>query len=46
MLVQPLAGSLKELLDSSGEGMIYRHCYSTPDIEKAYEESRSLKTRH
>lgn len=22
----------------SGEGMIYRHCYSTPDIEKAYDE--------
>lgn len=38
MLVQPLAGNLRELLDSSGEGMIYRHCYSTPDIEKAYDE--------
>ncbi|WP_065260049.1 VOC family protein [Pseudomonas bananamidigenes] len=38
MLVQPLAGNLKQLLDSSGEGMIYRHCYSTPDIEKAYDE--------
>jgi len=38
MLVQPLAGNLKELLDASGEGMIYRHCYSTPDIEKAYDE--------
>jgi methylmalonyl-CoA/ethylmalonyl-CoA epimerase len=38
MLVQPLAGNLKELLDTSGEGMIYRHCYSTPDIEKAYDE--------
>ena len=38
MLVQPLAGNLKELLDSLGEGMIYRHCYSTPDIEKAYDE--------
>ncbi|WP_207284484.1 MULTISPECIES: VOC family protein [unclassified Pseudomonas] len=38
MLVQPLAGNLKELLDSSGEGMIYRHCYSTPDIEQAYDE--------
>ena len=20
------------------QGMIYRHCYSTPDIEKAYDE--------
>ena len=38
MLVQPLAGNLKELLDASGEGMIYRHCYSTPDIEKAFDE--------
>ena len=38
MLVQPLAGNLRELLDSSGEGMIYRHCYSTPDIELAYDE--------
>jgi len=38
MLVQPLAGNLKVLLDSHGEGMIYRHCYSTPDIELAYDE--------
>ena len=38
MLVQPLAGNLRELLDASGEGMIYRHCYSTPDIEKTYDE--------
>ena len=38
MLVQPLAGNLKKLLDKSGEGMIYRHCYSTADIEKAYDE--------
>ncbi|OLF54009.1 VOC family protein [Pseudomonas chlororaphis] len=38
MLVQPLAGNLKQLLDSAGEGMIYRHCYSTPDIELAYDE--------
>lgn len=38
MLVQPLAGNLKELLDSVGEGMIYRHCYTTPDIELAYDE--------
>ena len=38
MLVQPLAGNLKELMDSSGEGRIYRHCYSTTDIEKAYDE--------
>lgn len=38
MLVQPLAGNLKALLDSAGEGMIYRHCYSTPDIEKAHDD--------
>ncbi|WP_327440012.1 VOC family protein [Pseudomonas donghuensis] len=38
MLVQPSAGNLKQLLDTQGEGMIYRHCYSTPDIEKAYDE--------
>lgn len=38
MLVQPLAGNLKNLMDAKGEGMIYRHCYSTPDIEAAYDE--------
>ncbi|MDF0729539.1 VOC family protein [Pseudomonas entomophila] len=38
MLVQPLAGNLKELLDAHGEGMIYRHCYSTPDIERVYDQ--------
>ncbi|CAI8813006.1 Methylmalonyl-CoA epimerase [Pseudomonas donghuensis] len=38
MLVQPSAGNLKQLLDIQGEGVIYRHCYSTPDIEKAYDE--------
>ena len=36
MLVQPLAGNLRMLLDTHGEGMIYRHCYTTPDIEVAY----------
>ncbi|WP_040268909.1 VOC family protein [Pseudomonas rhodesiae] len=36
MLVQPLAGNLRVLLDTHGEGMIYRHCYTTPDIELAY----------
>ncbi|MFJ3451128.1 methylmalonyl-CoA epimerase [Pseudomonas sichuanensis] len=38
MLVQPLAGNLKVLMDEHGEGMIYRHCYSTPDIEVAYDQ--------
>lgn len=38
MLVQPIAGNLRDLLDRQGEGTIYRHCYSTPDIEQAYDE--------
>ncbi|WP_085583769.1 MULTISPECIES: VOC family protein [unclassified Pseudomonas] len=38
MLVQPFAGNLKDLMDAKGEGTIYRHCYSTPDIEAAYDE--------
>lgn len=38
MLVQPISGNLKELMDSKGTGTIYRHCYSTPDIEAAYDE--------
>ena len=38
MLVQPVAGNLRELLDAHGEGMIYRHCYTTPDLEVAYAE--------
>ncbi|MNR83789.1 hypothetical protein D3C72_145740 [compost metagenome] len=38
MLVQPVTGNLKTLIDSNGEGTIYRHCYSTPDIEQAYDE--------
>lgn len=38
MLVQPVSGNLKELMDSKGEGTIYRHCYTTPDIEAAYDE--------
>jgi len=38
MLVQPIAGNLRDLMEANGEGMIYRHCYSTPDIEVAYDE--------
>ncbi|WP_322025125.1 VOC family protein [Burkholderia sp. BCC1977] len=38
ILVQPLAGNLKALMDTHGEGTIYRHCYATPDIEAAYDE--------
>ncbi|WP_017497248.1 VOC family protein [Flavobacterium sp. WG21] len=38
MLVQPFSGNLKKLLETKGEGTIYRHCYSTPDIEAAFDE--------
>lgn len=38
MLVEPFSGNLKNLLESKGEGTIYRHCYSTPDIETAFDE--------
>lgn len=38
MLVEAFSGNLKNLLDSKGEGTIYRHCYSTPDIEAAFDE--------
>lgn len=38
MIVQPFSGNLKNLLDIKGEGTIYRHCYSTPNIEIAYDE--------
>ncbi len=38
MLVEPFKGNLKNLLDTKGEGTIYRHCYSTPDIEAAFDE--------
>ncbi|MCC9018299.1 VOC family protein [Flavobacterium lipolyticum] len=38
MLVQPFSGNLRNLLETKGEGTIYRHCYSTPDIEAAFDE--------
>lgn len=38
MLVEPFTGNLKNLLDTKGEGTIYRHCYSTPDIEAVFDE--------
>lgn len=38
MLVQPLAGNLKETLDAKGEGTIYRFCFSTPDLAAAHRE--------
>lgn len=37
-LVQPFAGNLKTLMDEKGEGIIYRLCYTVPDIEVAYNE--------
>ena len=38
MLVQPFSGNLKDLMDTKGEGTIYRHCYSTINIETAFDE--------
>lgn len=38
MLVQPISGNLKDMLDSKGEGTIYRFCFKTPDITGAYRE--------
>lgn len=38
ILVQPVMGNLKDLLDRNGEGTIYRHCYTTADIEAAYDD--------
>lgn len=38
MLVQPFSGNLKDLMDYKGEGTIYRHCYSTFNIETAFDE--------
>jgi methylmalonyl-CoA/ethylmalonyl-CoA epimerase len=38
MLVQPFSGNLKRLMEDKGEGTIYRHCYSTPDIEATFDE--------
>ncbi len=38
MLVQPFSGNLKNLMDVKGEGTIYRHCYSTTDIEVAFDQ--------
>lgn len=37
ILVEPIKGNLKDLLDKNGEGTIYRHCYTTTDIEAAYD---------
>ena len=42
MLVQPFYGNLKDLMEVKGEGTIYRHCYSTPNIEIAFNELVAL----
>jgi methylmalonyl-CoA/ethylmalonyl-CoA epimerase len=41
MLVQPISGNLKELIDEKGEGTIYRLCYTVPDMKKAYDELKA-----
>jgi len=38
MLVQPISGNLKDLIDQKGEGTIYRLCYTVPDMRAAYDE--------
>lgn len=38
MLVQPIAGNLKTLIDEKGEGTIYRLCYTVPDMKAAFDE--------
>jgi methylmalonyl-CoA/ethylmalonyl-CoA epimerase len=38
MLVRPIAGNLKTLMDEKGEGTIYRLCYTVPDVAAAYDE--------
>lgn len=41
MLVQPISGNLKDLMDAKGEGTIYRHCYSVSNIESAFDELKA-----
>lgn len=38
MLVEPIAGNLKDLLDEKGDGTIYRFCLSTPNLAAAHQE--------
>jgi len=38
MLVRPISGNLKDLIDQKGEGTMYRLCYTVPDISAAYDE--------
>lgn len=37
-LVKPIAGNLKDMIEEKGEGTIYRHCYTVPDIIEAHRE--------
>lgn len=38
ILVQPIAGNLKTMLDEKGDGTIYRLCYIVPNIDSVYRE--------
>ena len=38
ILVQPITGNLKTLLEEKGDGTIYRLCYTVPDIDNVYRE--------
>lgn len=42
MLVQPISGNLKTLIDEKGEGTIYRLCYTVPDMKAAYDELKAV----
>jgi methylmalonyl-CoA/ethylmalonyl-CoA epimerase len=38
ILVQPISGNLKEMLDEKGEGTIYRFCFTSPDLVAVHRE--------
>src|SRR5205807_2321382 len=38
MLVHPITGNLKTMLDTKGPGTIYRYCFTTPDMTSCYED--------
>jgi methylmalonyl-CoA/ethylmalonyl-CoA epimerase len=38
MLVYPISGNLKDILDKKGAGTIYRFCFTTPDLNAAFKE--------
>jgi methylmalonyl-CoA/ethylmalonyl-CoA epimerase len=38
MLVRPISGNLKMLLDEKGPGTIYRFCFTTSDISACFKE--------